>query len=163
MKKYSLFLTVLLLGLVLTASAQNQSASGPTNAFPAIYNTGTNNGSAFYVAGASVTLPKFTFISGPITNGCILVTNVLYGVTNILQYNTNFIQYNLQFSVDGNNSNWLTVWSWNPSQYPVGSATGSNSVSVIDTPNPATVSFSLPFRVQVATTNGLQVQALKVQ
>lgn len=115
-----------------------------TNLLSLTYVNGTNNGNVFYASNIFVPRQKFIVQSLGITNanpGGSYTTN---GITNS-------ITVHFQLSVDGGNSNWVTLATWTPD--------GTNSlVANIDD---EFARIALPMRAQVITTNALGVSVFK--
>ena len=137
-----------LLLLVLIAFAMSGGA-GTTNLITYTFINGTNNGAAFIVPGIIIPQKSFLIQTGNITNAPVYVTN------NGITYNlaTNSIVYNLQLSIDPNNSNWVTIATFNPY--------GTNGE--VDSFSPSFVTTSLPMRLQAVTTNPIPAATFLTQ
>lgn len=114
--------------------------------------SGTAASLAYPVQNVYMSPQSFLFTSGGITNLQALQTNVVNGVTNIVNLITNAIAINIQYSVDPNNSNWITQATWNPNTTNSGEA---------DNPQYNFNAITLYQRVQLVTTNPLSQISFK--
>jgi hypothetical protein len=123
------------------------SAGQSTNLYNYAPVSGISNTPAFSVISGIVTRPAFLFQSGPITNASSgsFTTN---GVTNA-------ISFNIQFSVDANNSNWITLTNFNPFM--------TNGEVDAFAPNFNQITVPLFMRLQIVTTNQLSAGAYRTQ
>jgi len=123
--------------------------AGVTNLFNLAQTGGsvltTNNGNTFTVPGVYVPAQTFTFQSLGLTNAAAgsYTTN---GITNQLTIN-------IQISVDGANSNWVTLASWSP----------STTNAYVDTFKPQFNAITLPMRAQIVTSNSCGVSTFVTQ
>lgn len=116
------------------AVAVTAAAQTTTNLFPYGAVNGTNNGG--WVIVSNVYIPTKTFL--------IQVGNITNAPTASI---TNAITVQIQVSVDGANSNWVTVATYNPS------STNALTEKFI----PTLSSIALAMRARIITTNSLPV------
>lgn len=128
--------------LILSLIAGSSFAAS-TNLLSLIQVDGTNVGNVYYASNIFVPRQKYLVQHTGITNsasGSYLTNGI-----------TNSITVNFQISVDGGNSNWVTLATWHP-------ATTNASVEEIDDEFGR---IALPMRAQVITTNSLGVSVFK--
>jgi hypothetical protein len=121
-----LFALVMMAEVTAPAQTTNLSAYGPVN--------GTNNGGWITVSNVYIPTKSFLIQYGNITNA---------PAANI----TNAITVQIQVSVDGANSNWVTVATYNPS------STNALTEKFV----PTLSSITLAMRARIITTNSLPV------
>jgi hypothetical protein len=147
MKRNPVFLWFVLLVVCILSVAS--APGGTTNLFNLAQTGGsvitTNNGNTFQVAGIYVPPQKFTFQSLGLTNA-VATSYLTNGITNQLTIN-------IQISVDGANSNWVTLASWTP----------STTNAYVDSFNPSFNAITLPMRAQIVTSNSVGVGTFVTQ
>lgn len=126
--------------IIIAALLACLSAHAATNLLNLTYVNGTNNGNIYYASNIVVPLQRFLIQS-------LGITNTTPATNSATADNTNRLSVNIQISVDGSNTNWLTLTTLHPT-----------------TTNAAVTSFSvdnlriaLPIRAQVVTTNTIGV------
>lgn len=127
--------------LILLAAFSIQAA---TNLLSLTYVNGTNNGTAYYAS--NIFVPKQRFILQSLG-----ITNLGYAGSPSTNGITNTIKVNIQLSVDGSNTNWVTLTTWSPN-------TTNAEVGNLDDDFDR---IALPIRAQVITTNALGVSVFK--
>lgn len=115
-----------------------------TNLLSLTYVNGTNSGNVYYASNIFIPRQKFILQSLGITNGGYSGLPSTNGITNS-------ILVNIQISVDGSNTNWITLRQWSP-------ATTNATVENLDEDFDR---IALPIRAQVITTNALGVSIFK--
>jgi len=126
-----------LLALLIVLSGLTTQAA--TNLLTLSYVNGTNNGNVYYASNIFVPRQKYIIQHLGITN----VASGSYTTNGI----TNSILVNIQLSIDGSNTNWVTLATWKPSGTNAGVETLTDEFDRI----------ALPIRAQVITTNALGV------
>lgn len=116
----------------------------PTNLVSLTYVNGTNNGNIYYASNISIPRQRFLFQTLGITNGGYSGNYTTNGITNA-------VTVNIQLSIDGSNTNWLTLATWTP----------DHTNAVIDTFNEDFDLIALPIRAQVITTNAIGTAVFK--
>jgi hypothetical protein len=118
--------------------------AGPTNLLSLTYVNGTNYGNVTWVSNVYVPKERFIMQSLGITNGGYSGSYTTNGITNA-------ITVYLQVSVDGSNTNWITLTSWKP----------SHTNAVVEAVNDEFDRIALALRAQIVTTNALGVSVFK--
>ncbi|MGC3961331.1 MAG: hypothetical protein QM813_26410 [Verrucomicrobiota bacterium] len=119
-------------------------SAGPTNLLTLTYVNGTNTGNVTWVSNVYVPKERFMVQHTEITNTGYAGSYLTNGITNT-------IAIDWQVSVDGGNSNWLTLYTWKP--------TGTNAA--VYNVNDEFDRIALAFRARVRTTNALGVAIYK--
>jgi len=132
--------TLLLISAFLVHIAQG----APTNLVSLAYINGTNTGNIYYASNIFVPRQKFLFQTLGITNGGYSGNYTTNGITNA-------VRVNIQLSIDGSNTNWVTLTTWTP----------NHTNAVVDSFDEELDRIALPIRAQVITTNAIGVSVFK--
>lgn len=128
--------SILLCLLALSAGAQTIIS---TNLLNLTYVSGTNNGNVYWETNVSIPAQRLMLQHIGITN--VPTAGIL----------TNALLYRLQLSIDGSNTNWVTLETFYPSTT---NATVDDEISTVR-------KISLPLRIQVVTTNTIGVSVFR--
>jgi hypothetical protein len=131
-----------ILAIILSLVAISSPAA--TNLLSLTYVNGTVNAGHYYASNIAIPRQRYLIQSLGITNGGYAGSYLTNGITNA-------ITVNLQISIDGSNTNWVTLQSWRPS--------GTNAE--VDSLTVDFEKIALPIRAQIITTNALGVSVFQ--
>lgn len=126
--------TILILFVCLIAQAA-------TNLVNLQYINGTSAPGVYYASNIYIPRQKFIFQSLGITN------TAGYSGSYTTNGITNSLIVNIQISIDGSNTNWMTLATWRP----------STTNATVESFNEEIDRIALPIRAQVITTNSIGV------